>query len=154
MENKEFRNAFIAAVKDELKNFAQIQKDLKKSRKLEFRPKDKSLQSICDEIKRNACKIHRILFYYVWLKHGKKYWANRDIDSYWTYYTSKYNDLSSYPDTYKDKTCWWIENDHKNGKPYTTYGEYAEYELVGFIRVKASEYELDYLGSFNDFINK
>ena len=30
MENKEFRNAFIAAVKNELKDFTQVQRNLKK----------------------------------------------------------------------------------------------------------------------------
>ena len=30
MENKEFRNALLEAIKNELKDFTQIQKDLKK----------------------------------------------------------------------------------------------------------------------------
>ena len=76
MENKEFRNAFIAAVKNELKDFTQVQRNLKKSRKLEFRPKDRSLQGIVDEIKGNAYAIETLIYYYRWVKHGLKYWNN------------------------------------------------------------------------------
>ena len=53
MENKEFRNALVNAIKNELKDFTQVQRDLKKSRKLEFRPTDRTLQGICDEISNN-----------------------------------------------------------------------------------------------------
>lgn len=154
MENKEFRNALLEAIKNELKDFAQVQKNLKKSRKLEFRPKDKSLQSICDEISNNAYKIQFILLYYTWLKHGKKYWANRKIDSYWTYYCSHYNNLGNYPESYKDKSAWWIENDYKNGKPYKTYGEYTEYVLLGFIKDKAKQFNIELPEDLTQFINK
>ena len=46
MENKELYNILVKNIKNELSDFAQVQRNLKKSRKLEFRPKDKSLQSI------------------------------------------------------------------------------------------------------------
>ena len=85
MENKEFRNALIAAIKNELKDFTQVQRDLKKSRKEQYRPKDKSLQDIVDEINNNASKIFTLIFYYRWIKHGLKYWANRDIHNFKEY---------------------------------------------------------------------
>lgn len=143
MENKNFTNALLEAIKNELKDFTQIQRNLKKLRKLEFRPKDRSLQSICDEIGNNGYKIQYILFYYTWLKHGKKYWANRGIDSYWKYYCSAYNTLGGYPESYENDTTWWITRDHDNGKPYATYGEYAEYCLSKFIEDKIKEYNIN-----------
>ena len=140
MENKEF---LLESIKNQLKDFAQVQRNLKKSRKLEFRPKDRSLQSIVDEIRNNAYKIQHILFYYTWLKHSKKYWANRGIDSYWKYYCSAYNTFSSYPESYGNDTTWWITQDHKNGKPFATYGEYVEYRLYEFIEDKIKEYNIN-----------
>lgn len=92
MENKELRNALVNAIKNELKDFTQIQKDLKKSRKLEFRPKDKSLQEIVDEINRNASKISTLIFHYRWVRHGLKYWNNRDVQSFKDYYILDYYD--------------------------------------------------------------
>ena len=62
MENKELRNILLENIKNELKDFAQVQRNLKKSRKLEFRPKDKSLQSICDEINSNRWEISILFF--------------------------------------------------------------------------------------------
>jgi len=79
MENKEFRNALVKAMKNELNEISQKQKELKKSRKLEFRPKNKSLQSICDEISNNASRVSHLIFYYRWIKHGLKYWANQEV---------------------------------------------------------------------------
>ena len=82
MENKDFKNALLAAIKNELKDFTQVQKDLRKSRKQEFRPQNKCLQDICDEINNNASKISTLIYYYRWIKHGLKYWANRDIHDF------------------------------------------------------------------------
>ena len=153
MECKEFRNAILAKMKQELKDFAQIQKNLKKSRKLEFRPKDRSLQSICDEISNNAYKIQQLLFYYTWLKHGKKYWANRGIDSYWKYYCSEYNTLSKYPEDYENQNVYWAKNEHVKGM-YNTYGEYVGWLLTEFIICKMEDYDLSYEDDLKEFINK
>ena len=79
MENKEFRKLLCSKIKNELCELALIQKTLKKFRKLEFRPKDVSLQDICDEIYDNASKVSNLIFYYRWVKHGLKYWANRKM---------------------------------------------------------------------------
>lgn len=90
MENKEFRNALVNAIKNELKDFTQVQRDLKKSRKLEFRPTDRTLQGICDEINNNKAKISTLIWHYRWIKHGLKYWANRDVQSFKDYYILDY----------------------------------------------------------------
>ena len=87
MENKEFRNALINAMKVEITQLANEQKEQKKTRKLANRPKEKSLQDIVDEINNRAYKIYNLLYYYRWIKHGLKYWANRDIHSFKNYYT-------------------------------------------------------------------
>mgnify|MGYP007112543075 FL=1 len=87
MENKEFRNALVNAMKAEIAQLANEQKEQKKTRKLANRPKEKSLQDIVDEINNRAYKIYNLLYYYRWLKHGLKYWANRDIHSFKNYYT-------------------------------------------------------------------
>ena len=148
METKELKSALIANIKNELKDFTQVQRDLKKSRKLEFRPKDRDLQSICDEIINNAYKIRQILFYYTWLKHGKRYWANRGIDSYWKYYCH-----NNYPESYENQNVWWINNQEVK-QAYNTYGEYAGWLLTEFIRNKMIDYDLSYDGNLKDFINK
>ena len=104
MENKDFRNALVNAIKNELKDFTQVQRDLKKSRKLEFRPKDKSLQSICDEINNNASKISTLIYYYRWIKHSLKYWANRDIHDFKEFRFLKFDDKGF------DKEDWYYQN--------------------------------------------
>ena len=85
METKEFRNALIANIKQELKDWTKTQRDLKKTRKEEFRPKDKEgcygLQSIVDEINGNRGTITNLIFNYRWILHGLKYWENRNIHS-------------------------------------------------------------------------
>ena len=85
MENKELYNILVKNIKNELIDFAQVQRNLKKSRKLEFRPKDKSLQSICDEINSNRWSISVLLYYYRWIRHGLKYWANYNVKDFWDY---------------------------------------------------------------------
>lgn len=104
MENKEFRNAFIAAVKNELKDFTQVQRNLKKSRKLEFRPKDRSLQGIVDEIKGNAYTIETLIYYYRWVRHGLKYWNNRGINNFKEFKFLKFNDNGF------DSEDWYYKN--------------------------------------------
>ena len=134
MENKEFRNAFIAAVKNELKDFTQVQKDLKKSRKQEFRPQNKCLQDICDEINNNASKISTLIYYYRWIKHGLKYWANRDVHSF--------------KDYYKDGPDYWfiknwnklIEYGDNKGK---THGEVIIENNKNFYKKKCQEYNIE-----------
>lgn len=152
MENEEFLNALLANMKKELKDFAQIQKNLKKSRKLKFRPKVKSLQSICDEIDNNAYLITELLFYYVWLNHSKKYWINRNIDSYWKYNSSDYNSLCYYSESLENDPAWWINSE--KGGVYATYGEYVKRLFAKFIENKAHDYNLSFDGSFNEFIEK
>lgn len=94
MENKEFRNALVSAMKAEIAQLAIEQKEQKKTRKLANRPKDKGLQDIVKEIHNRAYKIFNFLYYYRWVKHGLKYWANRDIHSFKDYY--KDNDPESW----------------------------------------------------------
>lgn len=154
MENKDFKNALLAGIKKELIDFTQVQKDLKKSRKLEFRPKDRSLQSICDEISNNAYKISVILFYYTWLKHSKKYWANRNINSFWEYYCAPNNPIGRYDIDQKDKTCYWIRQDQARGATYSNYGEYVQWLLTQFIKDKIIEYELDFNEDLKEFVEK
>lgn len=103
MENKKFYEAFVAGIKKELSNYAQKQKDLKKLRKLENRPKDRSLSDIQDAIMCiNRPIISTTLFYYTWLKHSKKYWANRNVYSLKDYYQKYSNCKFDW-----DKPCHW-----------------------------------------------
>ena len=136
MENKDFRNALLAAIKNELKDFTQVQKDLKKSRKQEFRPQNKCLQDICDEISNNASKISTLIYYYRWIKHGLKYWANRDVHSFKDYYKDD------------DPESWFIENWDKvieygdnKGK---THGEVIIESTKNFYKKKCQEYNIEY----------
>lgn len=98
MENKEFneiktfksfRNALVNAMKAEIAQLANEQREQKKTRKLANRPKDKSLGDIVEEIHNRAYKINNLLYHYRWVKHGLKYWANRDIHSFKEYYKSR-----------------------------------------------------------------
>ena len=136
MENKELRNALVNAIKNELKDFTQIQKDLKKSRKLEFRPKDRSLQSIVNEIESNASKISTLIYYYRWIKHGLKYWNNRDVHSFMEYELKPCEDLEK-------ETKWWntvITWGTNTGK---THGQVAiEYAKNYYIK-KCNEYGIE-----------
>ena len=98
MENKEFRNALVNAMKAEIAQLANEQREQKKTRKLENRPKEKSLGDIVEEINDRAYKINNLLYYYRWIRHGLKYWDNRDVQSFKDYY--KYN----YPESWFIKT--------------------------------------------------
>jgi len=133
MENKELRNALVANIKNELKDFAQIQKDLKKSRKLEFRPSDRSLQSICDEIANNRYKISLLFYYYRWLKHGLKYWIKRDIHDFWDY--QYFNPNGGYPDTNRYQSLWWYNN--------KTLDEYVKDQFYNYVIELINKYKIE-----------
>ena len=79
MENKEFRNALVNAMKAEIAQLANEQREQKKTRKLANRPKEKSLGDIVEEINDRAYNISILLYNYCWIKHGLKYWANRGV---------------------------------------------------------------------------
>ena len=130
MENKELRNILLENIKNELNDFAQIQKELKKSRKLEFRPKDRTLQGIVDEIKDNRYKISLLLYYYHWIRHGLKYWANRDVKDFWDYQHPNIsnNPTGGYSDTCRYQSTWWDKN--------KTYEDYVQKQFYNnFIEI-------------------
>ena len=134
MENKEFRNALVNAMKTEIAQLGNEQKEQKKTRKLINRPKEKSLQDIVDEINYRAYKIYNLLYYYRWIKHGLKYWANRDIHSVKNYYILR-------------ESPWFIENWDKlieygdnKGK---THGEVIIESNKNFYKKKCQEYNIE-----------
>jgi len=136
MENKEFRNALVNAMKAEIAQLAIEQREQKKTRKLINRPKEKSLQDIVDEIKHRAYKINNLLYYYRWIKHGLKYWANRDIHSFKEYYRDD------------DPEDWFIKNWDKlieygdnKGK---THGEVIINNTMNYYKKKCQEYNIEY----------
>lgn len=150
MENKEFRNALVAAIKNELKDFTQVQRDLKKSRKLEFRPKDKSLQDICDEIDNNASKISQLIFYYRWIKHGLKYWANRDVHCLKDFMI-KMNHDEQYWKSYYDHWDKVMEYGCNAGK---THGQWITECTKNYYIKKCNEYGIEvYEGNVNYLIS-
>ena len=134
MENKDFRNALVNAMKAEIAQLANEQREQKKTRKLVNRPKEKSLQNIVDEINNRAYKIYNLLYYYRWLKHGLKYWANRGIHSFKNYYTLPVD-------------SWFIENWDKlieygdnKGK---THGEVITENAKNSYKKKCQEYNIE-----------
>ena len=134
MENKEFRNALINAMKSEIAQLAIEQREQKKTRKLANRPKEKSLQDIVHEIKIRAYKITNLLYYYRWIKHGLKYWANRNVHSFKDYYKDG-------PD------YWFIENWDKlieygdnKGK---THGEVIIHSVMNYYKKKCQDYNIE-----------
>ena len=135
MENKEFRNALVNAMKAEIAQLANEQREQKKTRKLVNRPKEKSLQDIVDEINNRAYKIYLLLYYYRWIKHGLKYWANIDVHSFKDYYKDG-------PD------YWFIENwdkpiEYGNNKG-KTHGEVIIENTKNFYKNKCQEYNIEY----------
>jgi hypothetical protein len=131
MENKEFRNALVNAMKAEIAQLGNEQREQKKTRKLANRPKEKSLQDIVDEINNRACKITNLLYYYRWIRHGLKYWANRNMQSFKDYY----------------KDSWFVENWNKlieygdnKGK---THGEVIIENTKNFYKKKCQEYNIE-----------
>ena len=136
MENKEFRNALINAMKAEIAQLANEQREQKKTRKLENRPEGKSLQDIVDEINNRAYKIFNLLYYYRWIRHGLKYWANRNVHSFKDYYKDD------------DPESWFIKNWDKlieygdnKGK---THGEVIIENSKNFYKKKCEEYNIEY----------
>lgn len=136
MENKEFRNALVNAMKAEIAQLANEQREQKKTRKLANRPKEKSLQDIVDEINNRAYKIFNLLYYYRWIRHGLKYWANRNVHSFKDYYKDD------------DPESWFIKNWDKlieygdnKGK---THGEVIIENSKNFYKKKCEEYNIEY----------
>ena len=145
MENKEFneiktfksfRNALVNAMKVEIAQLANEQREQKKTRKLANRPKGKSLGDIVEEINNRAYKINILLYNYRWIKHGLKYWANRGVQSYKDY--SKDNDPES----------WFIKNWDNViellGNKRKTHGTVVIENTVNFYRKKCEEYNIEY----------
>ena len=62
MENKEFKNALVNAMKVEIAQLANEQREQKKTRKLANRPKEKSLGDIVEEINDRAYNISILLY--------------------------------------------------------------------------------------------
>jgi len=136
MENKEFRNALVNAMKAEIAQLGNEQREQKKTRKLANRPKEKSLQDIVDEINNRAYKIFNLLYYYRWIRHGLKYWANRNVHSFKDYYKDD------------DPESWFIKNWDKlieygdnKGK---THGEVIIGNSKNFYKKKCEEYNIEY----------
>ena len=131
MENKEFRNALVNVMKAEIAQLANDQREQKKTRKLANRPKEKSLQDIVDEINNRAYKISILLYYYCWIRHGLKYWSNRNVQSFKDYY----------------KDSWFVENWDKlieygdnKGK---THGEVIIENTKNSYKKKCQEYNIE-----------
>ena len=135
MENKEFRNALVNAMKAEIAQLGNEQREQKKTRKLANRPKEKSLQDIVDEINNRAYKIYNLLYYYRWIRHGLKYWANRNVHLFKDYYKDD------------DPESWFIKNWDKvieygdnKGK---THGEVIIENTKNFYKKKCKEYNIE-----------
>ena len=148
MENKEFneintfksfRNALVNAMKVEIAQLANEQREQKKTRKLANRPKGKSLGDIVEEINNRAYKINILLYYYCWIKHGLKYWANRGVQSYKDYYKYYYK--------VDDKESWFIKNWDNViellGNKRKTHGTVIMENAVSFYRKKCEEYNIE-----------
>lgn len=144
MENKEFneiktfksfRNALVNAMKVEIAQLANEQREQKKTRKLANRPKEKSLGDIVEEINDRAYKINNLLYYYRWIKHGLKYWANRGVQSYKDY--SKDNDPESWFIKIWDKVINYGDNKGK------THGDVIIHNTMNYYKKKCEEYNIE-----------
>ena len=135
MENKELRNALVNAMKVEIAQLANEQREQKKTRKLANRPEGKSLQDIVHEIKIRAWKIIDLLYYYRWIRHGLKYWANRDVQSYKDY--CKDSDPKDWFAKNWDKV---IEYGDNKGK---THGEVIIHSIMNYYKKKCQEYNIE-----------
>jgi len=141
MENKEFRNALVNAMKREIAQLANEQREQKKTRKLANRPKGKSLGDIVEEINNRAYKINNLLYYYRWIKHGLKYWANRDIHNFKEYKFIKLNG-KGFSDTNWYYVNWdkVIEYGANKGK---THGEILIQHAKNYYINKCNEYGIE-----------
>ena len=139
MENKEFKNALVNAMKTEIAQLANEQREQKKTRKLTNRPKEKSLRDIVKEINNRACKINILLYNYRWIKHGLKYWANRGVRSYKDYYKDYYknNDTASWFSKNWDKI---IDYGCNKGK---THGDVIISNTINYYKKKCKEYNIE-----------
>lgn len=105
MENKELRNSLITIMKEEIAQLANEQKEQKKTRKLANRPEGKSLQSIVDEISKRKDKITHLIWIYRFIRHGRKYWENRDRYSWEEYFYNKPENNHYYWDHRNEPGC-------------------------------------------------
>ena len=146
MENKEFngtktfksfRNALVNAMKAEIAQLANEQREQKKTRKLENRPKGKSLGDIVEEINNRSYKINNLLYYYRWIKHGLKYWANRNVHSFKDYYNYPINNEDWFVKHWDNI----IEYGSDKGK---THGDVIIYNAINYYRKKCKEYNIDW----------
>lgn len=140
MENKKlgfrkFRQLLLDGMKMEIAQLADDQREQKKTRKLANRPEGKSLGDIVEEIDYRAYKISILLYNYRWIRHGLKYWANRDVYSYKDYYIDY------------DPEDWFIKNWDKviergdnKGK---TQGEVIMENAVSYYKEKCEEYNIE-----------
>ena len=136
MENKEFRNALVNAMKNEIAQLANDQREQKKTRKLANRPKEKSLQDIVHEIHYRAYKINFLLYYYRWIRHGLKYWANRNVHSFKEYYNYPINDKEWFVKHW-DKVIYFGDNKRK------THGEVIIESTKNYYKKKCQEYNIE-----------
>lgn len=139
MENKEFRNALVNAMKAEIAQLANEQREQKKTRKLANRPKEKSLGDIVEEINDRAYNISILLYNYCWIKHGLKYWANRGVQSYKNYYKYYYK--------VDDKESWFIKNWDKVMEYVSpkgrTHGDIIIHNAMMYYKDKCKEYNIE-----------
>lgn len=132
---KPFRNALVNAMKAEIAQLGNEQREQKKTRKLANRPKKKSLQDIVDEINNRAYKIFNLLYYYRWIRHGLKYWSNRDVHSLKEYYA-----LAGPHSWFTKNWDKLIESGPNKGK---TYGEVIIENTKNFYKGKCEEYNIE-----------
>ena len=144
MENKEFRNALVNAMKAEIAQLGNEQREQKKTRKLVNRPKEKSLQDIGDEICNRAYKIFNLLYYYRWIRHGLKYWGNRAVHSFKDYYALD------------DSESWFVKNWDKvieyGANKGKTHGEVIIENTKNFYKRKCQEYNIECSGENLNYI--
>lgn len=135
MENKEFGKALVNAMKAEIAQLGNEQRGQKKTRKLANRPEGKSLQNIVDEINDRAYKIFNLLYYYRWIRHGLKYWSNRNVQSFKDYLAVNSNSQWFFK-------IWneLIEYGPNEGK---THGEVIIENTKNFYKRKCQEYNIE-----------
>lgn len=136
MENKEFRNALVNAMKAEIAQLANEQREQKKTRKLENRPKNKSLGDIVEEINNRTHKINNLLYYYRWIKHSLKYWANRGVQSYKEYYKDS-NPKSLF-------VKYWDNVIEYGSYKRKTHGDVIIHNAMNYYKRKCEEYNIEY----------